>query len=51
MLTDEQVESVIFGISPHDKEKLDVARFFLQELRRRDEAHALDVFRRWKQAQ
>lgn len=48
MLTDEQVESVIFAISPHDKEKLDVARFFLQELRRRDEAHALDVFRRWK---
>ena len=48
MLTDEQVESVIFAISPQDKEKLDVARFFLQELRRRDEAHALDVFRRWK---
>lgn len=48
MLTDEQVESVIFAISPNDKEKLDVARFFLQELRRRDEAHALDVFRRWK---
>lgn len=51
MLTDEQVESVIFSISPSDKEKLDVARFFLQELHRRDEAHALEVFRRWKQAQ
>ncbi len=48
MLTDEQVESVIFSISPSDKEKLDVARFFLQELRRRDESRALDVFRRWK---
>lgn len=48
MLTDEQVESVIFAISPNDKEKLDVARFFLQELRRRDEQNALSVFRRWK---
>lgn len=51
MLTDEQVESVIFAISPHDKEKLDVARFFLQELRRRDEANALSVFRRWKRGE
>lgn len=37
MLTDEQLERAIFTISPTDAEKLDVARFFLQEL-----------FRRWK---
>lgn len=48
MLTDEQIESVIFAISPTDAEKLDVARFFLQELHRRDESNALSVFRRWK---
>lgn len=48
MLTDEQIERAVFAISPTDAEKLDVARFFLQVLRRRDEAHALDVFRRWK---
>nr|DAQ00588.1 MAG TPA: Large polyvalent protein associated domain 25 [Caudoviricetes sp.] len=48
MLTDEQLERAIFTISPTDKEKIDVARFFLQELSRRDEANALAVFRRWK---
>ena len=48
MLTDEQLEHVIFAISPTDKEKIDVARFFLQEFSRRDEANALAVFRRWK---
>lgn len=48
MLTDEQIERAVFAISPTDKEKIDVARFFLQELSRRDEANALAVFRRWK---
>lgn len=48
MLTDEQLERAVFAISPTDKEKIDVARFFLQELSRRDEANALAVFRRWK---
>ena len=48
MLTDEQVEAAIFEIDPHDAQKLDVARFFLQELQRRDEGKALEVFRRWK---
>lgn len=51
MLTDEQIERVIFAISPTDKEKIDVARFFLQELHRRDEANALAVFRRWKRGE
>lgn len=51
MLTDEQIERVIFAISPTDKEKIDVARFFLQELSRRDEANALAVFRRWKRGE
>lgn len=48
MLTDEQLERAIFTISPTDAEKLDVARFFLQELHRRNESNALSVFRRWK---
>ena len=48
MLTDEQLERAVFAISPTDKEKIDVARFFLQELSRRDKANALAVFRRWK---
>ena len=51
MLTDEQLERAIFTISPTDAEKLDVARFFLQELSRRDEANALSVFRRWKRGE
>lgn len=51
MLTDEQLERAIFTISPTDKEKIDVARFFLQELSRRDEANALAVFRRWKRGE
>ena len=51
MLTDEQLERAVFAISPTDKEKIDVARFFLQELSRRDEANALAVFRRWKRGE
>ena len=48
MLTDEQIEAAVFCIDPEDKEKIDVARFFLQELTRRDEKRALEVFRRWR---
>lgn len=48
MLTDDQLERAIFTISPTAAEKLDVARFFLQELHRRNESNALSVFRRWK---
>lgn len=51
MLTDEQLERAIFTISPTDAEKLDVARFFLQELHRRNENNALAVFRRWKRGE
>ena len=47
MLTDEQIEAAILSISPTDKEKLDVARFLLQELSTRDQKRALEVFRRW----
>lgn len=48
MLTDEQIEAAVFSIDPKDKEKADVARFFLQELERRDRENALDVLRRWR---
>ena len=49
MLTDEQVESAIFAVNPNDETNADVARFFLQELARRDEKRAIDVFNRWKE--
>ena len=49
MLTDEQVESAIFAVNPNDETKADVARFFLQELARRDKKRAIDVFNRWKE--
>lgn len=48
MLTDEQIEGAVFAISPADQSNADVARFFLQELSRRDREKALDVFRRWR---
>lgn len=48
MLTDEQIESAIFAVNPNDETKKDVARFFLQELARRDLKRAIDVFNRWK---
>ena len=51
MLTDEQIEAAVFCVDPHDKEKIDVARFFLQELTRRDEKRALEVFRRWRESE
>lgn len=47
MLTDEQIEAAVFTVDPKDKERRDVARFFLQALSIRDERKALDVFRRW----
>ena len=50
MLTDEQLERAIFMIPPSDKEREDVARFFLQELSRRNESKALEIFRRWRAA-
>lgn len=48
ILTEAQIEAVIFDLNPKDKHSADIARFFLQELMRRDEKNALDVFRRWQ---
>ena len=48
LLTDAQLEAAVFLNDPNDAERLDVVRFFLQELARRDEERALAVFRRWK---
>lgn len=48
MLTVEQLTEAVMLIDPHDKEKEDVARFFLQELNRRDKKTAFEVFKRWK---
>lgn len=47
-LTDEQIEEAIMLCDPKDKDKLDVARFFLQEMMRRDEKRAIEVFKRWQ---
>ena len=46
MLTDEQLTAAVL-ISPKDNP--DVARFFLQELSRRDAKKALQVLRAWKE--
>lgn len=47
MLTDEQLIQAV-NLAPYaDPEKRDVGRFFLQQLAKRDEKKALDVFRRW----
>lgn len=48
MLTDEQIEAAVFCVNPQDRAEIDVARFFLQELARRDEKRALEVFKRWQ---
>lgn len=45
MLTDEQLTAAVLR-SPKDKP--DVARFFLQELAKRDEKKALSAFRAWR---
>ena len=46
ILTNEQIEDVIMRQKPDDNDY--VARFFLQELFRRDEKLAMQVLKRWK---
>lgn len=46
ILTDDQIEAVILERKPGKDD--DIVRFFLQELFRRNEKNALDVFRRWQ---
>ena len=47
MLTDEQLEAAVFSIDPNDAQKADIARFFLQELAKRDKSRAVEILRRW----
>lgn len=47
MLTDDQLEDAILANPYDDAERRDVARFFLQELARRDREKALGVFQKW----
>lgn len=47
MLTDEQLEDVVFSIDPNDTKNADIARIFLQQLAKRDKSRAVDVLRRW----
>lgn len=47
MLTDEQLEAAISSIDPNDTENADIARFFFQQLAKRDKSHAVEVLRRW----
>lgn len=47
MLTDEQLIACIFKVDPKDAGKLDIARFFMQELYRRDEGKAIQVWTKW----
>lgn len=46
ILTDEQIENIVMAHEPGEDDT--VARFFFQELFRRDEKHAMEVFRRWR---
>lgn len=48
MLTDEQLEAAIFSIDPNDAENADIARFFFQQLVKRDKSRAVEVLRRWQ---
>lgn len=48
MLTDEQLEAAIFSIDPNDAENADIARFFFQQLAKRDKSRAVEVLRRWQ---
>ncbi len=48
MLTDEQLEAAIFSIDPNDAENADIARFFFQQLAKRNKSHAVEVLRRWQ---
>lgn len=47
MLTDDQLENAIMANPYDDAERRDVARFFLQELARRDRQKALEIFQKW----
>lgn len=46
-LTDDQIEYIVSGIPHDDKTSVDVVRFFVQQLGRRDRNKAIDLFRRW----
>lgn len=48
MLTDDQLAAAVMNVPNDDPKKLDVARFFLQQLADRDPERALGVFREWK---
>ena len=48
MLTDQQLAAAVLQIPINDPAKLDVARFFLQAISRRDEKKALAVFKAWR---
>lgn len=50
MLTDEQLIAAVMKTNPNDKTGEDVARFFLQELAKRDRKKALQTFAQWKKS-
>lgn len=48
MMTSCELEAAVFMTDPKDKDGKEVGRFFLRELYSRDEAKALEVFRKWQ---
>lgn len=48
MLTDDQIISAVAMQDPKNDSQRDVAKFFIQELYKRDEKKALDVFQKWE---
>lgn len=49
LLTNEQLVAAVFAVDPKDKEQIDVARFFAQELARRDPKLAIETFKKWSE--
>lgn len=46
-LTDDQIEGIVLSVPHSGKNSADVVRFFVQQLGKRDERKAIDLFRRW----
>lgn len=48
MLTDDQLIAAVFNVDPTDKDAEIIARFFIQELYKRDEQKAVETWKKWK---
>lgn len=51
MLSDEQLSAAVLRVDRTDPHAEDIARFFCQELLKRDKQKAVDVWKRWKKGE